>query len=33
MNKDPSNPFHFVPYDAKLKKENAANYMPPNKRK
>lgn len=33
MNKDHNNPFAFVPYDEKLKKENAVNYMPPNKRK
>jgi len=27
------NPFSFKPYDEKMKKENAANYMPPAKRK
>ena len=28
-----SNPFKFKPYDEKMKKENAAQYMPPSKRK
>jgi hypothetical protein len=27
------NPFAFKPYDERMKKENAAQYMPPNKRK
>ena len=28
-----TNPFAFKPYDEKLKKENAPNYLPPAKRK
>ena len=28
----PNNPFAFKPYDEKLKKENADNYLPPKKR-
>ena len=31
--KDIVNPFAFKPYDLGMKKENAANYIPPIKRK